>query len=121
VTSVPCIHNDGGHCSIPQQTVLVTHGTVSIRSRQELEETFPAFDLERTTLTSVPFGGHSSIVEALTKKKSQQAAAEVESAVVAAAQGASITAGIVVRCSCGHELIADAATASASAGELAEV
>jgi hypothetical protein len=48
MSSVPCPKGDNGVCVIPDRTLAVTDGVVSIRSREEIETEFPELELKES-------------------------------------------------------------------------
>jgi hypothetical protein len=64
MTTVPCPKNDGGICTIPDQTALVRTSGLELVSRSAVLDRFPAAEAEEGLLTLVA-GDHQQIMQAL--------------------------------------------------------
>jgi hypothetical protein len=65
VSTQPCPNNDKGICEIPDHTLVARGGSVTVRTREEIEAEFPSIDLGQSVLQKVGHPRVGELVDAL--------------------------------------------------------
>ena len=104
--SVPCPAGDKGLCTIPDRTAVVEQGTVSVKSRADIESSYPNLDLDKASLIRLEAPvDDGSLIETVDEGGAQ--AERIADFAASALRESGAEAAVVVNCSCGHCYMAE--------------
>jgi len=116
----PCPRNDGGICTIPDQTLFFRGSEISIRNREDVERDHPGLDLslanalpvelrvsDRDLLEAASAGGDESDEDELAGTTMTLTPNRIRSELLRVFATSPATQGVIVQCSCGDRYIKD--------------
>ena len=103
--TIPCPNQDKGICTIPDRTAVFIDGAVSVHSREEIERVLPGLTLESGDVRRIDKPIDVDTLADTVDQASNMAFAPASLEEMVAQTTNKVS--IVVKCSCGHELILD--------------